>query len=659
MHPELELVTLSAPAGSCVINADQAGSVSYAPAPRVQQVVSTGPGSQSISFTTTPSPAPKIGDTYAVAATASSGLPVAISIDATSTSGCTYSSVTGVTFSGPGGSCVIDANQAGSATYLPAPQVHQVVTVGLVPQTITFLTTPPANPKVGGTYAVSASGGGSGNPVVLTIDAASTSGCTYDASSGRIAFSAPAGTCVIDANQAGNGAYAAAPTEQQGITVAPAATSATPVVIDTDIYSNTDDEGALAVALGLQLQGAANVLAIGVNTRTSRPAVSTNSWKCAAAITQFYGFPDIPIGSDMPDNGTTVNSPDIVGPCAALASPSTPKPVPVVALYRKALASQPDGSVVMVGIGYEENLANLLASPPDSISPLSGSALVAKKVKMLVLMGGGYPSRTYENNFGGNPTAAESVAANWPTKVVYSGYEVGYGTFTGHTLSTVHPANSPVRVAYEALVGAGKNNRSFDLSALYHGLRPNDPVLSEVGPGTNVINSSGGNTFTPGTGHAYYLKLSSATTLASSLEGLLDVLPGTTPQAVAFTSTPTSPAVGSTYAPAAAGGGSGNPVSFSIDPSSTSGCTYDWTTGLVTFSAPTGTCVINADQGGTTVYAAAPRVRQTVTVTPATQSITFTTTPPAHPVVGGTYAVAATASSVRVVATRRQRVDLR
>ena len=438
---------------------------------------------------------------------------------------------------------------------------------------------------------------------------------------------------------------------------AAAATSATPVIIDTDIYSNTDDEGTLAVALGLQLQGAANVLAIGVNTRTSRPAVSTNSWKCAAAITQFYGFPDIPIGSDMPDNGTTVNSPDIVGPCAALASPSTPKPVPVVALYRKALASQPDGSVVMVGIGYEENLANLLASPPDAISPLSGSALVAKKVKMLVLMGGGYPSRTSENNFVGNPTAAESVAANWPTKVVYAGYEVGYGTFTGHTLSTVHPANSPVRVAYEALVGIGKNNRSFDLSALYHGLRPNDPVLSEIGPGTNVINSSGGNTFTPGTGHAYYLQLSSATTLASSLEGLLDVLPGTTPQAVAFTSTPASPAVGSTYAPAATGGGSGNPVTFSIDPSSTSGCTYDWTTGLVTFTAPTGTCVINADQGGTTVYAAAPRVRQTVTVTQATQSITFTTTPPAHPAVGDTYAVAATASSGRVVVTRRQRVS--
>ena len=48
-----------------------------------------------------------------------------------------------------------------------------------------------------------------------------------------------------------------------------------------------------------------NVIAIGLNTPLSRPApVAANSWKCVAAITQFYGFRTVPIGSDMPDNGT-------------------------------------------------------------------------------------------------------------------------------------------------------------------------------------------------------------------------------------------------------------------------------------------------------------------------------------------------------------------
>ena len=40
-------------------------------------------------------------------------------------------------------------------------------------------------------------------------------------------------------------------------------------------------------------------------------------------------------------------------------------------------------------------------------------------------------------------------------------------------------------------------------------------------------------------------------------------------QAISFTSTPPSPAVvGGTYTPAATGGGSGNPVTFSIDSAS-------------------------------------------------------------------------------------------
>src|ERR1019366_9704045 len=113
------------------------------------------------------------------------------------------------------------------------------------------------------------------------------------------------------------------------------------------------DAGALATAFALDLQGVVNVVALGVDPRLSRPAVATSSWECVAAIAQFYGYPSVPIGSDMPDNGTTVNTPDIAGPCAALASPSTPAPQSDGSVYRRAPASQPDGSVVMIGVGFE------------------------------------------------------------------------------------------------------------------------------------------------------------------------------------------------------------------------------------------------------------------------------------------------------------------
>jgi inosine-uridine nucleoside N-ribohydrolase len=308
-----------------------------------------------------------------------------------------------------------------------------------------------------------------------------------------------------------------------------------PVIVDTDIFSDADDVGALAIAFGLQLRGEANVIAIGVNTRTSRPSVATTSWKCAAAIAQFYGFGGIPIGSDMPDNGTDTNTVDFVGPCAAFASASTPAPDTAVNVYRRALVGQADGSVVMVGTGYEENLAALLASPADSISPLNGHDLVAQKVKTLVLMGGGYPSRPGENNLQGNPAAAQAVASTWPTKIVWAGYEVGDALLTGRTVSTTHPANSPVRAAYEAFVGPAHSIFSYDLAAVYHAIRPADPLLTEVGPGTNAVNGSGGNTFTPGSGNQFYLTLANANSLDSAIETLLDTLPSsgdTTPPVI-------------------------------------------------------------------------------------------------------------------------------
>jgi inosine-uridine nucleoside N-ribohydrolase len=298
-----------------------------------------------------------------------------------------------------------------------------------------------------------------------------------------------------------------------------------PLIVDTDIFTNTDDVGALASAFALQLRGEAKVIAVAMNTRTSRPAVATNSWKCVAAIDNFYGFPDIPIGSHFPDNGTTVNTPDFVGPCAQLAPASTPAPDTAVNVYRRALASQADGSVVVACIGYEGNLADLLRSSPDAISPLSGRDLVAQKVRTLVVMGGGYPSRMQENNLAGDPASAQFVSANWPTKIVWSGYEVGDAVHTGNTITSTHPADSPVRVAYEAFVGPNNWIPSYDLTAVYLAVRPTDPLLSEVGPGTNAIDSHGGNVFTMGTGSQYYLTLSNATALDGSIETLLDTLP--------------------------------------------------------------------------------------------------------------------------------------
>jgi hypothetical protein len=96
---------------------------------------------------------------------------------------------------------------------------------------------------------------------------------------------------------------------------------------------------------------------------------------------------------------------------------------------------------------------------------------------------------------------------------------------TGDTISSVHPANSPVRVAYEAFVGPNHWIYSYDPTALYHAIRPDDPLLAEVGPGTNTIDGNGGNVFTVGPGNQYYLVVTNVNSLDSAIETLLDILP--------------------------------------------------------------------------------------------------------------------------------------
>jgi hypothetical protein len=92
--------------------------------------------SQTITFTSTAPTDAQVGDgTYTPTATATSGLPVIITLDGTSI-GCALASGV-VSFTAPG-TCVIDANQPGNATYSAAPQVQQSFTVSG--------TTPPSCP---------------------------------------------------------------------------------------------------------------------------------------------------------------------------------------------------------------------------------------------------------------------------------------------------------------------------------------------------------------------------------------------------------------------------------------------------------------------------------------------------------------------------------
>ena len=115
------------------------------------------------------------------------------------------------------GTHTITASYPGASGFV-ASSDSTMVTVVKAAQTIASQSTPPSPAAVGASYVPTATGGGSGNPVLFTIDSASGADvCSI--SSGTVSFSG-AGRCVIDANQAGDSDYDPAAQQQQSVTVA-------------------------------------------------------------------------------------------------------------------------------------------------------------------------------------------------------------------------------------------------------------------------------------------------------------------------------------------------------------------------------------------------------------------------------------------------------
>jgi hypothetical protein len=297
---------------------------------------------------------------------------------------------------------------------------------------------------------------------------------------------------------------------------APAA-GATPLIIDTDAFSDADDAGALAVANVLQDQGAVRLLGVMVDTpsRWGAPAVQ--------AINTYYHHENVPVGALQPVDDST--APKNWAEPVAKDFPNTlqdgANAPEAVGLYRKLLAAQPDHSVVIAAIGLETGLANLLGSPADATSPLTGRQLVAAKVKELVMMGGQFPKGA-ESNFTNDPAAAVQAAGDWPTPVVFDGYEIGAPILTGSALTDA-PAADPVREAYQIFAGAGNDTGSWDLTAALVAGTGTGKLFTLSGPGHITVAPDGSNTWasTP-TGNQHYLVAAApAGTVADRLQSLL------------------------------------------------------------------------------------------------------------------------------------------
>jgi hypothetical protein len=187
-----------AAAGLCTVVANQAGNANYGPATQVSQTFSIGKADQSITSFTAPSSGTYNGS-GSVSAGATSGLTV--TFGSTTTAVCTVSGST-VTYVGAG-NCTLTADQGGDSNWNAASQVTRTFTVAKADQTVTFTSTAPTGATAGGaTYTVSATA--SSGLTAITFASTTTSVCTV---SGSTVSFVGAGTCTVQATQAGNANY--------------------------------------------------------------------------------------------------------------------------------------------------------------------------------------------------------------------------------------------------------------------------------------------------------------------------------------------------------------------------------------------------------------------------------------------------------------------
>lgn len=277
------------------------------------------------------------------------------------------------------------------------------------------------------------------------------------------------------------------------------------IILDSDIGPDFDDVGAITILHAMEKKGEVKILA----------TVASNKYEGIAAILDvfntYWGEPDIPIGVpkgwavDLPDPQHWYDTLLAKYPHKIDSNNQAPDAVEV---YRKVLASQPDQSVTILTIGFLTNLGNLLQTKGDQFSPLTGMQLVKKKVKLLVSMAGEFPSGK-EFNMDHDSIASKEVFDNWPTPVIFSGFEIGENIKTG--LPLIHndnirndPEKDVFRICIPMDPADSAGHMSWDETTTLVAVRGYKPFFN-LFPGRVILHRDGSNGWNNNGKGQYYL----------------------------------------------------------------------------------------------------------------------------------------------------------
>ena len=281
------------------------------------------------------------------------------------------------------------------------------------------------------------------------------------------------------------------------------------VFLDTDIGPDCDDAGALQVLHTLCAQGRAQLL--GVTHCTSNPhglpAVSVinryNGREAPLGTTRREGFLtggdkynralDEQYDHEFKDGREQRDARDV---------------------FVEVLAAQDDHSVTVVAIGPLNNIADYIATE-------EGRALVRQKVRRLVCMAGRFDGLTPEWNVEMDVPAARNVLENWPTPVVFCGWEAGDSVITGAALEG--RAGHPVREAYRLYTNGSLRRQSWDLLTVLYAVLGDCDWIHAGDDGVISVRDNGATVFKACAGgrHSYTVNGVSDEKLAGYLNALL------------------------------------------------------------------------------------------------------------------------------------------
>lgn len=278
------------------------------------------------------------------------------------------------------------------------------------------------------------------------------------------------------------------------------------IIFDTDIGNDVDDVQALAVLHAMQSRGQCELLGVTITKPDELAGPFAN------AANTFYGRPEIPIGFTRA--GLTNDPSKFLGlveikdggrfryPHTLMRSSDAP---PATRLLRTLLSRQPDESVVLVQVGFSSNLAALLDTPADELSALTGRDLVKQKVRLLSIMAGAFQSigsnnHWLEYNVIKDLPAARKLAREWPTQIVWSGYEIG--------LAVTYPATSierdfayvehhPVAEAYQLYCPPSHDHPTWDVTCALYAVLADRDYFGLSSAGRVTIEEEGFTRFTP------------------------------------------------------------------------------------------------------------------------------------------------------------------